>query len=89
VAALRGTALYVAYGNGEVGPLDHGQAPFYDPGGDGEKRAAAVGADFVARLAALKIPVTVYAYGNGTHFEPYFQRDLHRSFPLILKALGE
>jgi diacylglycerol O-acyltransferase / trehalose O-mycolyltransferase / mycolyltransferase Ag85 len=87
-AALKGTALYVAYGNGEVGPLDHGQAPFYDPGGDGEKRAAAVGAAFVKRLGALKIPVTVYAYGNGTHSAPYWQRDFERSFPLILKALG-
>jgi len=33
--------------------------------------------------------VTAYAYGTGTHFEPYFSRDLQRSFPLILKALGE
>jgi diacylglycerol O-acyltransferase / trehalose O-mycolyltransferase len=46
-------------------------------------------AAFVKRLAELQIPVTVYAYGNGTHYWPYFQRDLHRSFPLILKALGE
>ena len=37
----------------------------------------------------LKIPVTVYAYGNGTHNLPYFQRAFDRSFPLILKTLGE
>jgi S-formylglutathione hydrolase FrmB len=31
---------------------------------------------------------TVYAY-VGTHYHPYWERDLHQSFPLILKALGE
>jgi len=31
--------------------------------------------------------VTVYAYA-GTHYHPYWERDLQRSFPLILKALG-
>ena len=31
-AALKGTALYVAYGNGKLGPLDDGAAP-YDPAG--------------------------------------------------------
>ena len=49
-------------------------------------------ADGLAQRAAgadLKIPVTEYAYGNGTHNLPYFQRAFDRSFPLILKALGE
>jgi diacylglycerol O-acyltransferase / trehalose O-mycolyltransferase len=87
-AALRGTALYVAYGNGELGPLDNGQASAYDPSGDGERGCAAKSAAFVKRLAALKIPVTVYAYGAGTHNAPCWQRDFERSFPLILKALG-
>ena len=54
-----------------------------------ERECAAESAAFVQRLAELKIPVTVYAYGNGTHSGPYIERDLHRSFPLILKALGE
>ena len=46
-------------------------------------------AALVQRLKELKIPVTVYAYGNGTHSKPYIWRDLQRSLPLILKALGE
>jgi hypothetical protein len=53
---------------------------------------AAIGIEialFMDRLADLKIPVSVYAYGNGTHEGPYMQRDFDRSFPLILKALGE
>jgi hypothetical protein len=39
-------------------------------------------------LGELKIPVTVDAYGNGTHHELYFDREFQRSLPLILKALG-
>jgi diacylglycerol O-acyltransferase/trehalose O-mycolyltransferase len=44
---------------------------------------------FVHQLAAQSIPVTVDAYGPGTHADPYMQRDLARSLPFLLKALGE
>jgi diacylglycerol O-acyltransferase / trehalose O-mycolyltransferase len=89
LAALAGTALYVAWGNGKLGPLDHGQpSPYDDAAGDGEAGSALASAAFVRELAVLKIPVTVYDYGNGTHNVPYWQRDFDRSFPLILKALG-
>jgi S-formylglutathione hydrolase FrmB len=86
--ALRGTKLYVAYGNGEVGPLDDGRPSPFDPTGELERDIAVQSATFVEHLAELKIPVTVYAYGDGTHSPPYFERDLHDSFPLILEALG-
>ncbi len=90
LAALAGTALYVAYGNGKPGPLDNPHVPPYDDAaGSGEASCASASAAFVQALEALKIPVTVYAYGNGTHSVPYWQRDLERSLPLILKALGE
>ena len=87
-AALKGTALYVAYGNGVIGPLDNGNVSPFDPDGASEREIGIESALFVDRLAELKIPVTVYAYGNGTHNGPYMQRDFDRSFPLILKALG-
>ena len=84
-AALKGTALYVAYGNGQPGPLDaSGASP-----DQLETWIAPMNDAFVHRLAALKIPVTVDAYGAGTHTWPYWQRDLHRSLPFLLKALGE
>jgi len=88
-AALKGTALYVAYGNGELGPLDNGVPSPFDPDGSTERNVAVESAAFVHQLAALQIPVTVDAYGNGTHNFPYFQRDLHNWLPLALKALGE
>jgi S-formylglutathione hydrolase FrmB len=87
-AALKDTALYVASGNEHVGPLDDGHVSPYDESGDGERAGAAESAAFVQRLAELKIPVTVHAYWNGTRNAPYFQRDLRRSLPFILKALG-
>jgi S-formylglutathione hydrolase FrmB len=88
-AALKGTALYVAYGNGQIGPLDNGVPSPYDPDGSIEREVATESAAFVHQLGALHIPVTVDAYGNGTHNWPYFQRGLHRSLPFLLKALGE
>jgi diacylglycerol O-acyltransferase/trehalose O-mycolyltransferase len=88
-AALKGTGLYVAYGNGKPGPFDNGQPSEFDPSGAVEREVARQSAALVARLHELKIPVTVYAYGNGTHFGPYIERDFERSLPLILKSLGE
>lgn len=79
-AALKDTALYVASGNEHVGP--------YDGTGAAERERAAESAAFVQRLAELKIPVTVYAYWNGTHNAPNWERDFQSSLPLILKALG-
>ena len=84
VAALKGTELFVAYGNGQPGHLDaSGAMP--DPQ---ESEIATESAAFVHHLAALAIPATVYAYGNGTHNWPYWASDLHRWLPLALKALG-
>ena len=88
-AALKDTALYVANGNGEIGPLDNGVASPFDPDGTTERDVATESARFVDQLGALHIPVTVDAYGNGTHNFPYFERDLHRWLPLALKGLGE
>ena len=84
-STLKGTALYVAYGNGQPGPLDASGASADDI----ESWAAAMNETFIAKLAELKIPVTIDAYGPGTHTWPYWQRDLHNSLPFLLKALGE
>jgi S-formylglutathione hydrolase FrmB len=88
-AALRGTAPLVPYGNGEPGALDGFAVSPGDPTGAVERMLAAEGAAFVKQLHDLKIPVTAYAYGNGTHNVAYFQRAFDRSLPVILKALGE
>jgi S-formylglutathione hydrolase FrmB len=83
VAALKGTALYVSYGDGGKGPLDK----IEPPSDDLEPWIADQNRAFVAALAKAKIPATIDAYGQGSHDWPYWERGLHESLPLLLKAL--
>ena len=81
---LRGTALFLSAGDGRPGPLD-------PPGtqvDDVEAALAAENAALVTRLRELDIPVQVSFYGPGTHTAPYWQRELHRAWPLLRRALG-
>ena len=82
VSALVGKTLFVSYGDGHAGPFDNGVVPE----GDLESWVAEQDARFVARLKALNIPATVDTY-VGTHSEPYWERELQRSLPLLLAAL--
>jgi len=86
--ALRGTKVYVSYGDGQPGPLDVSASPNLDPTGEGEANMATQNKSFVERLGKLKTPVTVDAYA-GTHNVAYWECALHRSLPLLLEALGE
>ena len=81
---LRGTTLFVSTGNGDPGPLD----PPGSTADDAEQLTHAETAEFVDRLRALRIPATADLYGPGTHTWPYWQRGLHRSWPLLSRALG-
>ena len=83
VAALKGTVLYVAYGEGGKGSLDR----IEPPSDDLEPWIADQNRAFVTALAKAKIPATIDAYGPGSHDWPYWQRGLHESLPLLLKAL--
>jgi S-formylglutathione hydrolase FrmB len=84
---LRGIGLFVSVGNGQPGPLDgpatSGQAQ------EIEQTLYPQSTAFVKRLHQLGIPVTFDAYGPGTHDWPYWQRELHRSLPLLLAALQQ
>ncbi|WP_219905440.1 alpha/beta hydrolase [Actinopolyspora mortivallis] len=78
VESLRGTDLYVSSGNGLSGPLDDG------PGFDVlEPAALRTSESFVRKLRRRDIPVTTDFYGPGTHSWPYWERALHRSWPLL------
>ena len=84
---LRHLSLFVSFGNGQPGPLDKpatsGQAQ------EIEQTLHPQNTAFVKRLHQLDIPVKVDAYGPGTHDWPYWQRELHRSLPLLLAALQQ
>ncbi len=84
-SGLKGTDLYVSYGDGTAGPFDSGVVPDQDA----ESWIHDQNVTFLARLKKLKIPVTVDAYGPGIHSWPYWERALHRSLPMILKAVGQ
>jgi S-formylglutathione hydrolase FrmB len=84
-ARLRGTSLFVSSGNGRPGPIDRERRSSRDPAETtvyGESRA------FVGRLQRLHIPVRADFYGAGVHDWPYWQRELHRSLPMLLGAIG-
>jgi len=81
---LRGTRIFVSSGNGQPGPLD-------DPGAHAdaiERFVARETLGFVRRARGLRLSVRLDLYGPGTHFFPYWQRELHRSWPLLMRALA-
>ena len=82
---LREVDLFVSVGNGQPGPLD-------GPAANGqlqqiEQALYPQNLAFVERLRQLGIPVRFDNYGPGIHKWPYWQRELHRSLPLLLGAL--
>jgi S-formylglutathione hydrolase FrmB len=85
VPSLRGTPLYISYGNGVPGPLDPAGTALDEL----ETWVGAGGDDFVAALHAAGIAATVNAYGPGTHSWGYWDRELGASLPSLLAALGE
>jgi S-formylglutathione hydrolase FrmB len=78
---LAGVRLYVASGNGTAGPL--GGLPFTDPV---EVAADNASHAFVDRLHDLGVPVTARFF-DGQHSWPYWQRDLHDAYPMLMRAL--
>ena len=83
VPALAGTRIFVAYGSGEVGPLD---PPGSKPDSL-ERLIAGMNETFVARMREVGRPVTVDAYGPGSHTDPYWKRELDRAMPFVMDAL--
>jgi diacylglycerol O-acyltransferase/trehalose O-mycolyltransferase len=82
-ARLRGTRLFVSSGNGEPGPFEQpGQ-----PEDRVEATAYGEGRAFAERLRRLHIPLQTDFYGPGVHDWPYWERELERSLPLLMRAL--
>jgi diacylglycerol O-acyltransferase / trehalose O-mycolyltransferase len=81
---FRGLPLFVSSGNGNAGALEPAETPpdQIEPNVLRQSRA------FVARLRELDIPVRADFYGNGTHSWPYWQWGLHRSWPMLMHAIG-
>jgi S-formylglutathione hydrolase FrmB len=84
---LRGTGVYLSSGTtGLPGDLDPNG--FWSLEQFGE---AVIGASNYAMMGLLFIsfiPVTTDLYLNGTHSWPYWQRELHASWPKLMASLG-
>ncbi|MET9325049.1 alpha/beta hydrolase family protein [Streptomyces sp. NPDC003038] len=76
--------LYVSSGNGQPGPLD---PPGTLPDPVIEPMCADMSTAFVAKLRDLGADLTSDLYGPGTHSWPYWQRALHDSWPMLMKAV--
>lgn len=83
---LRGTGLYLSAGTGRRGPLDRPDEPI-DHAGGAEPIVRRTVPRFLRRLRRLGIPATVHLYDRGTHSWPYWNRELHRAWPLIMQVL--
>jgi diacylglycerol O-acyltransferase / trehalose O-mycolyltransferase len=80
---LRGTPVYLSTGTGEPGSLD-------PPGSSFDGLEQLLGEQTVAvadRLRTKHVRVITDFYGPGRHTWPYWERSLHRSFPMLLSAL--
>lgn len=81
---LQGTRLFVSAGDGHPGPLDLS-------GATDDQTETAISAEnnaFVARVRALHLNAQIDLYGPGTHNWVYWQRELHRAWPLLRQGLG-
>jgi diacylglycerol O-acyltransferase / trehalose O-mycolyltransferase len=81
---LLGTPVFLSCGDGTAGP--------YDPPGATsayETLFLAENQHLADRLHALgDHRLVTDFYGPGTHSWPYWQRELHRALPMLLKAMG-
>jgi S-formylglutathione hydrolase FrmB len=75
--------LFVSAGNGQPGPLDTDST---SPDSI-EPEIHIENVSFTRRLRQLHAEVTVDLYGNGTHNWVYWQRELHRAWPLLTADL--
>jgi S-formylglutathione hydrolase FrmB len=76
--------VFLSAGDGQPGPLD-------PPGAQPDPAEQALGAQAVVtadRLRAAGARVTTCLYGAGTHTWPYWERELHRSLPMLMRAIG-
>lgn len=81
---LRHTPIYVSAGNGQAGELD----PPGTPVDQLENQLYRETVPFNEHARKLNVPLTTDMYGAGTHSWPYWERALHRSFPILARGMG-
>ncbi|MGP4115354.1 alpha/beta hydrolase [Streptomyces sp. 4N509B] len=84
-ARLARVPVVVSSGNGQPGPLD---APGTPADRDVEPLCELMSQTLVTRLRQEGADLTARLYGPGTHTWPYWERELHAAFPLLVDAVG-
>jgi S-formylglutathione hydrolase FrmB len=86
--AFRGTKVHLSTGNGTTGPLDDGK-PFGVTlvGALAEAALPASVSKFAESLRSVGVDVTTNLYEPGTHSWPYWELELHRIWPTVMKEL--
>ncbi|RSM86249.1 esterase family protein [Kibdelosporangium aridum] len=79
---LRHTPVFLSCGDGSPGPFDPPSAP-----ADEEVLLMEMNRLTADRLNRAGAPLTTDFYGPGTHTPAYWERALHRSLPMLLRAL--
>ncbi|HEY7592917.1 MAG TPA: alpha/beta hydrolase family protein [Actinophytocola sp.] len=81
---LRGIPVFLSVGDGRPGPLDppDAQPDEIEQFLNGESVALA------GELRAQHVRVTTDFYGPGRHAWPYWERELHRSLPMLARAIS-
>ncbi|TSE00698.1 esterase family protein [Skermania sp. ID1734] len=91
-ANLHGMTVYLSVGNGLPGPHELSLRPdlgtVIAEGGPLETAANMCTHQFQQRLNQVGVPATVVYRPWGTHSWPYWQDDLHDSWPTVAAALG-
>ncbi|WP_067985039.1 alpha/beta hydrolase [Nocardia caishijiensis] len=96
---LRGTSVYLSSGTGAPGPHEALNDPSIAGnvgvlldrilvGGTMEAVVGSCSGPLVGRLGQLGIPADVRFRAAGTHAWPYWQDDVHDSWPMFAAALG-
>jgi S-formylglutathione hydrolase FrmB len=80
---LRSIPVFLSSGDGSKGPFDkRGRKDYLEAFLNEMNHVLA------SRLTEAGVRLTTDFYGPGTHSWPYWERELHRSLPLLLCALG-
>jgi S-formylglutathione hydrolase FrmB len=86
-AHLRGVALFLASGNGQVGPYDNPADLSWAATGATEASIWSENQAFAQALSSAGVAHTDYFYGNGTHSWPYWIADLKVFLPWLTTHL--
>jgi S-formylglutathione hydrolase FrmB len=82
---LKGMGVYISCGDGTEGPADNGAQ---DIRYVSEQLINMDDHYFTDKATELGIPMTVHYYSPGSHSWHYWVREMHTSFPLMMKAIG-